>query len=86
MTAHQCPKCELRFNWVTEVDDHCRRDHPEFTHEYPAVHHDPPPTEPLLPPHAVAQPEHRKHLGASQLVAWALPKHADHQPDHHSDR
>jgi hypothetical protein len=35
MTVHQCPKCELRFSWVTELEDHCRQDHPEFRHEYP---------------------------------------------------
>jgi hypothetical protein len=39
--THQCPKCELRFTWVTELDDHCRSDHPEFHHDYPAsVHQD----------------------------------------------
>ena len=36
MTIHQCPKCELRFTWKTELDDHCREDHPQFKHEYPA--------------------------------------------------
>ena len=35
MTIHQCPKCELRFTWKTELDDHCINDHPEFKHEYP---------------------------------------------------
>jgi hypothetical protein len=35
MTIHQCPKCELRFTWQTELDDHCRQDHPQFRHEYP---------------------------------------------------
>ena len=39
--THQCPKCELRFTWPTELEDHCRTDHPDFQHEYPAsVHHD----------------------------------------------
>ena len=38
MTVHQCPKCELKFSYKTEVDDHCWHDHPEFRHEYPAVH------------------------------------------------
>ena len=39
--THQCPKCELRFTWVTELDDHCRNDHPAFRHDYPAsVQHD----------------------------------------------
>ena len=33
---HQCPKCELRFTWQTELDDHCRTDHPQFHHDYPA--------------------------------------------------
>lgn len=38
---HQCPKCELRFTWQTELEDHCRIDHPEFQHDYPSsVHHD----------------------------------------------
>jgi hypothetical protein len=35
MTVHQCPKCELRFAWKTELDDHCWHDHQEFRHEYP---------------------------------------------------
>jgi hypothetical protein len=41
MTIHQCPKCDLRFNWRTELDDHCRSDHPQFHHDYPVrgVHH-----------------------------------------------
>ncbi|HKC28849.1 MAG TPA: hypothetical protein VKB75_12630 [Jatrophihabitans sp.] len=41
MTIHQCPKCVLRFSWQTELDDHCRSEHPEFQHDYPAtVHND----------------------------------------------
>ncbi len=35
MTVHQCPKCELRFTWITELEDHCRQDHPQFRHDYP---------------------------------------------------
>ena len=42
MTVHQCPKCELKFDWKTEVDDHCWHDHPEFRHEYPAHAVEPP--------------------------------------------
>jgi hypothetical protein len=38
MTVHQCPKCELRFAWKTELDDHCRTDHPQFRHDYPVGH------------------------------------------------
>jgi hypothetical protein len=34
--TYQCPKCELRFTWQTELDDHCRNDHPDFHHDYPA--------------------------------------------------
>lgn len=36
MTVHQCPKCVLRFERKTELDYHCREDHPDFRHEYPA--------------------------------------------------
>ena len=35
MTVHQCPKCPLRFNFATELDYHCRTEHPDFKHEYP---------------------------------------------------
>jgi hypothetical protein len=35
MTVHQCPKCELRFDRNTELDDHCRQEHPQFHHDYP---------------------------------------------------
>lgn len=35
MTVYQCPKCELRFTWQTELDDHCHQDHPQFRHDYP---------------------------------------------------
>jgi len=28
--------CELRFDWKTELDDHCWHDHPEFRHDDPA--------------------------------------------------
>jgi hypothetical protein len=41
MTIHQCPKCELRFTWETELDDHCVNDHPQFKHEYPVRKHAP---------------------------------------------
>jgi hypothetical protein len=33
--SFQCPKCELRYTWQTELDDHCRNDHPDFHHDYP---------------------------------------------------
>jgi hypothetical protein len=35
---HQCPKCELRFDHKTELDQHCRDDHPLFHHDYPVSH------------------------------------------------
>jgi hypothetical protein len=44
---HQCPKCELRFERPTELDYHCRNDHPDFRHEYPATKATVPPA-PLL--------------------------------------
>jgi hypothetical protein len=69
MTVHQCPKCELRFDWKTEVDDHCWHDHPEFRHEYPAVVHQP---APVAEPHAEPLPaEQRVH--ASSLIEWLVP-------------
>jgi hypothetical protein len=37
MSVHQCPKCELRFTWKTELEDHCGKDHPDFRHDYPAA-------------------------------------------------
>lgn len=49
MTVHQCPKCELRFDWITELNDHCWHDHPEFRHEYPVA----------KPARAVEQPADR---------------------------
>jgi hypothetical protein len=50
MTVHHCPKCELRFSYKTELDDHCWHDHPEFRHEYPATRPKPVrrPEEPLV--------------------------------------
>ena len=71
MTIHQCPKCELRFDYKTELDDHCWHDHPEFRHEYPAVVPPPPVPEPVEPPPAV-EPRHT-HIGPSSLAAWLQP-------------
>ena len=48
MTIHQCPKCELRFTWKTELDDHCANDHPQFKHEYPARKTEPAPRDPRV--------------------------------------
>lgn len=71
MSVHQCPKCELRFNFRTELDDHCWHDHPEFRHEYPAVAVAP--DEPVAPAeHPPAAPHERVHLGDS-LVRWVVP-------------
>jgi hypothetical protein len=41
MSVYQCPKCELRFTWKTELDDHCQQDHPQFKHDYPVRKHAP---------------------------------------------
>ena len=83
MTVHQCPKCELKFAYKTEVDDHCRHDHPEFRHEYPAAHHaEEPVAHPAPPEHAVE--EHRRHFGAGAFGQWLQPTRpraprADHE-------
>ncbi|HEX4727691.1 MAG TPA: hypothetical protein VH298_07825 [Jatrophihabitans sp.] len=69
MTVHQCPKCDLRFNWKTEVDDHCWHDHPEFRHEYPAVAH---PPEPVAEAPAEPLPAEQR-LHASSLIEWLVP-------------
>ncbi len=76
MTVHQCPKCELRFSYKTEVDDHCWHDHPEFRHDYPAARHV---EEPLAHPAAAAEPtvaagqEHHRHMGAGAFGQWLQP-------------
>lgn len=83
MSVHQCPKCELRFAWKTELDDHCRQDHPAFHHEYPA-------TAPVAPPapvvmHPDARPR-RARLSGDQLFRWLVPRHPNkRQPVHHAE-
>jgi hypothetical protein len=75
MTIHQCPKCELRFERKTELDDHCWHDHPEFRHEYPVG----------VAPHPVADPEPaalhaERTIGApakdavSRFFGWLIPR------------
>jgi len=82
MSVHQCPKCELRFDWKTELDDHCWHDHPEFRHEYPASA---PPPEPK-PDHPVAQPTTRKRLSfITELGAWMLPRRSTAPERDHLD-
>jgi hypothetical protein len=73
MTIHQCPKCELRFEWKTELDDHCWHDHPEFRHEYPASA--PPPDEVQMPTHVDEHPpEAKPHRSvAGELAGWLTP-------------
>ena len=72
MTIHQCPKCELKFAYKTEVDDHCWHDHPEFRHEYPAVAPPPPPAPEAAEPPPPVEPRHT-HIGPSSLAAWLRP-------------
>jgi hypothetical protein len=71
MTIHQCPKCELRFGWKTELDDHCWHDHPEFRHEYPATIPPSPAPEPHIHP---VEPAPTRRLGADELVRWLVPR------------
>ena len=55
---YQCPKCVLRFERQTELDYHCRNDHPDFEHEYPATKATAPAAPPPAPPPAApAAPE-----------------------------
>jgi hypothetical protein len=30
MATFQCPECELRFQFATELEEHLRSDHPDF--------------------------------------------------------
>jgi hypothetical protein len=61
MSVHQCPKCELRFTWKTELDMHCREDHPDFHHDYPAASaHPRPPTVPASAPATSSQATHAR--------------------------
>jgi hypothetical protein len=34
---HQCPYCELRFSYLTEVKDHVTHDHPDHAHVVDAL-------------------------------------------------
>ena len=67
MTVHQCPKCELRFEWKTELDDHCWHDHPEFRHEYPVP---PIPELPIERRVVERTPLEHPHIGATSLIGW----------------
>ncbi len=78
MSMHQCPKCELLFTWHTELDDHCRTDHPDFHHDYPATA--PPaavPPPPATPPDVDAPPA--KHLRPN-LAGWLQPRESRDHP------
>lgn len=77
MAIHQCPKCELKFAFKTELDDHCWHDHPTFHHEYPASPPPPPPVEEHAPPARVSM---KRRVGAS-LIGWLNPKHSP-EPHH----
>ncbi len=75
MSIHQCPKCELRFNWKTELDDHCWHDHPQFRHEYPAGVAPPPAAEPTLVTEPSAAPRARTPRQAGEaFVRWLVPR------------
>jgi hypothetical protein len=71
MTIHQCPKCELRFDFKTELDDHCWHDHPEFRHEYPAQ---PPAAEPTPPPPEAHLPPAPHPTVVGRFLGWVLPE------------
>jgi hypothetical protein len=71
MSVHQCPKCELRFDHRTELDDHCWHDHPEFRHAYPAAVIVP--DEPAKPAEEHPPPHHEKPRLGDSLVRWVVP-------------
>jgi hypothetical protein len=72
MTIHQCPKCELRFDFKTELDDHCWHDHPEFRHEYPVQH---PAAEPPAPMDPAAHLPPAPHpTVVARFLGWVLPQ------------
>ncbi len=78
MTIHQCPKCELRFDWKTELYDHCWHDHPEFRHDYPAQPAPPPVADPAPRAQPVPQPPTRIDV-VDGFLRWLVPAHpADH--------
>lgn len=81
MTIHHCPKCELRFERKTEMDDHIWHDHAEFRHDYPATA--PPPPPPVVaptPPRPESPAERRKR---ASLVGWLTPKESQEHPHEH---
>ena len=82
MTIHQCPKCELRFDFKTELDDHCWHDHPEFRHEYPVQHL--PPERPAVDDAAHLPPAPRPTVVA-RFFGWVLPQQR-YTPDESSQR
>lgn len=74
LTIHQCPKCELRFNYRTELDDHLWHDHPQFRHDYPAVAVPPEQPEPEPTPQETPSPPHRDHIPlGDSLLRWVVP-------------
>lgn len=73
MSVHQCPKCELRFSYKTELDDHCWHDHPQFRHEYPASA--PPVVEaPAVVPTPATPAVHEHVPFIDTLTAWTHPR------------
>jgi hypothetical protein len=72
MSTHQCPKCELRFERKTELDDHCWHDHPQFRHDYPAVAVTPEP-DAAPPPAPAADTTHEPTHFVDGLGGWLTP-------------
>jgi hypothetical protein len=84
MTIHQCPKCELRFDWKTELDDHCWHDHPEFRHEYPAQPAPPPVADAadIAARRAQPLPQAPAHIDVVDgLLGWLVPARPANQPE-----
>jgi hypothetical protein len=67
----------LRFDWKTELEDHCWHDHPEFRHDYPAQAV---PRRVDEPPPVVATAPAGPRRGGERLVRWLLPGEARGRP------
>lgn len=82
MTIHQCPKCELRFEWKAELDDHCWHDHPEFRHDYPASPAPHPAADPPPRAHVASRGPAPRHV-ADGFVRWLAPRQREAPPHPH---
>lgn len=77
IVVHQCPRCELRFSFRTEMEHHVREDHsrPAAVEQAPAVDVDEagePATGPAAPPVTVPGPHARRQASQARLAGLLL--------------